>query len=149
MDQFVIKNGVSSQPAENQSKSKNKLLDHFLNTSKSTAHTSAEVHSAKNVWEQRENLLNAVDIACAWSEVSAKQKNFVGWKTSSTGGKVYTTFRNGHRVAAEGQEGFKLAYGDEKNGKSKRKVTEIVDDSESTFTMRKVGKTKATTVSKK
>jgi membrane carboxypeptidase/penicillin-binding protein len=63
-----------------------------------------------------------VDIACDRSDKITAARNFVGWKTSSDGKKVYTTFRNGHKVAAHGGEGYKLAKGDEAR---KRKIDKV------------------------
>lgn len=79
-------------------------------------------------WEERgSQILSTVDIACDRSRQDAAARNFVGWKTLSDGKKVYTTFRNGHKVAAHGHEGFKLATGDSlKNRNNKEKSSKSV-----------------------
>jgi hypothetical protein len=64
-------------------------------------------------------------ITCDIQEKHLKTKNYVGWKTDENGNRVYATFRSGQRVHAQGQEAFKLAFGD--GNIKKRKVQEIVE----------------------
>lgn len=76
-------------------------------------------------WQDVErNYVSSVDIACDRTGQNVAARNFVGWKTTAGGGKVYTTFRNGHKVAASGHEGFKLAKGDEARTSKKKHKTQ-------------------------
>lgn len=69
--------------------------------------------------------VNAIDITCDIQEKHLKTKNYVGWKTDENGNRIYATFRSGQRVHAQGQEAFKLAFGD--GNIKKRKAQEIVE----------------------
>lgn len=73
-------------------------------------------------WSAREqSQLSDVQVACQQRLASLKAKNFTGWKTDQEGHKIYTTFRSGERVVAEGQEGFRLACGDEQSKKKRKR----------------------------
>lgn len=77
-------------------------------------------------WKSYESRnVNAIDITCDIQEKHLKTKNYVGWKTDENGDRMYATFRSGQRVNAQGQEAFKLAYGD--GNIKKRKAQEIVE----------------------
>jgi hypothetical protein len=86
--------------------------------------TTISSSSAASEWAARgQNTVSSVDLACQQRLATLKAKNFTGWKINLEGSKVYTTFRNGERVAASGKEGFKLALGDGKiPSKSREKV---------------------------
>lgn len=83
--------------------------------------------------KQTSSALTVLDLACERNRQQADTRNFVGWKSTQDGRKVYTTFRNQHKVTAEGSEGFRLALTDSK-AKTKRKVKDLennLDDAQS------------------
>lgn len=72
-------------------------------------------------------VLSTFDLACERNRQQADTRNFVGWKSTYGGRKVYTTFRNQHKVSAEGAEGFRLALTDGK-AKAKRKAKDLENE---------------------
>ncbi len=56
--------------------------------------------------------VSMLDLTCQQRLKQIKSRNFIGWKADRDGNKIYTTFRNGHRVEASGKEAFLLASGD-------------------------------------
>ncbi|RZL13292.1 MAG: hypothetical protein EOO89_17865 [Pedobacter sp.] len=81
--------------------------------------------SVADEWHQlTARVVSSVDITCQHREAQLQAKSYTGWKVDSSGAKVYTTFRNGQRVTAGGQEGFKLSCGDNKSKGLKRKTGE-------------------------
>lgn len=107
MDKYLV-SSHSSTSAQKTDIGDGGLLELLTNARKNESSTYAAG------WREREQqTLSVVDILCDHNSREAAARNFVGWKTTSDGKKVYTTFRSGHKVAAEGHEGFKLAKGDE------------------------------------
>jgi hypothetical protein len=86
-------------------------------------------NSAATEWAAREqSTVRAIDIKCQQMRKDSQIRNYVGWKTDIQGQKVYTTFRAGERVTVGGQEGFKLALGDEKSTSKKRKTQDAIEE---------------------
>jgi hypothetical protein len=87
--------------------------------------------NCSETWEMREKAsISLMDLTGQQRLQQMQAKNFTGWKIDRDGAKVYTTFRNGERVQAAGQQGFMLAYGDgaikkKAKDKSKRPIDEI------------------------
>lgn len=67
-----------------------------------------------SAWAAKENQ-SIANRACN-SVLLKKQEDVKGWKNVN-GSRQYTTYRNGSRVTAQGQEAFRLALGDSKAGK--------------------------------
>jgi hypothetical protein len=127
MDKYLVSSN-SSTSAQKTDIGDGGLLELLTNARKNESSTYAAG------WREREQqTLSVVDILCDHNSREAASRNFVGWKTTSDGKKVYTTFRSGHKVAAEGHEGFKLAKGDEA-AKRKKSSSRCQDPSAKTCT---------------
>lgn len=113
MDKYLVSSNTSTS-ARKTDIGDGGLLELLANAKKN------ESSSYAAGWKEREQqTLSVVDILCDRNSREAAARNFVGWKTTSDGKKVYTTFRSGHKVAAAGHEGFKLAKGDEASKRKK------------------------------